>query len=73
MDYPMASKHVRPEILPITTTFTVGAHTVRVSRSTKGRWTATVDGGPPTDSSDTQVEAWEAGVREAYRLDAKIG
>jgi hypothetical protein len=57
-----------PHVL-LATTFTVGRHAVKVSRSALGRWTATVDDGPPSNTFDTQVDAWEAGVREADRLD----
>jgi hypothetical protein len=42
---------------------------VKVSRSALGRWTSSVDGGPSSNTFDTQVDAWEAGVREADRLD----
>jgi hypothetical protein len=56
------------ELLP--TTFAVGKHAVKVARSPQGRWSAAVDDRPPVPSTyETQVDAWEAGVREADRLD----
>ena len=51
------------------TTFVVGAHTLLVAKVNERRWTVTVDGRPIDHSYDTQAEAWEAGVREAHRLD----
>ncbi len=53
----------------VSTIFHVGAHTLCVSKVMEGRWTCTVDQGPASDSFMTQAEAWEAGVREADRLD----
>ena len=57
----------------LTTTFEVGAHTLRVTKVMEGRWIVTVDGGGASDSFMTQAEAWEAGVREAARLDRLSG
>jgi len=48
--------------------FEVGCHLVRL-RCLEGRWTATVDGVTATDWHRSQAEAWEAGVREADRID----
>lgn len=56
-----------------TTTFEVGAHKLRVTKVMEGRWVVTVDGGAVSDSFMTQAEAWEAGVREAARLDRLSG
>lgn len=53
----------------LTTTFQVGAHTLRVWKVTEGRWTVAVDAGEASDTYATQAEAWEAGVRTAARLD----
>ena len=53
----------------VPTCFEVGSHVVRVVKVMEGRWTVTVDQGPCPSSYATQAEAWEAGVREAARLD----
>jgi hypothetical protein len=51
------------------TTFHVGEHTLVVAKVQEGRWTVAVDG-PLLDASfTTQADAWEAGVREAHRMD----
>ncbi len=55
------------------TTFDVGSHTLVVAKVMEGRWTAAVDGRLLDSSFDTQTDAWEAGVREAYRRDASGG
>jgi hypothetical protein len=57
----------------LTTRFEVGAHTLHVTKVMEGRWVVTVDGGGASDSYMTQAEAWEAGVREAARLDRLSG
>jgi hypothetical protein len=57
----------------LTTRFEVGAHTLLVTKVMEGRWVVTVDGGSVSDSYMTQAEAWEAGVREAARLDRLSG
>ena len=49
--------------------FTVGTHSLSISFMTEGRWTVSVDGGPLSRTYQTQVEAWEAGVRTADELD----
>ncbi len=51
------------------TTFAVGEHTLVVAKVREGRWTVAVDGRPVDASFETQAEAWEAGVREAHRVD----
>jgi hypothetical protein len=63
-----------PEALVrIPTHYEVGPHTVTVSMSMDWRWSVSVDGGAPLPSTfESQVEAWEAGVREADRRD-KLG
>jgi hypothetical protein len=50
--------------------FSVGSHLVRLSRES-GRWRVFLDAGlaPFDQSYATQAEAWEAGVREADRID----
>lgn len=48
--------------------FQVGAHLVLLS-CCGGRWTVTVDTVPAEKWHMSQAAAWEAGVREADRLD----
>jgi hypothetical protein len=59
-----------PEALVrIPTHFAVGPHTVTVSISMDWRWSVSVDGAALPSTFESQVEAWEAGVREADRKD----
>ncbi len=51
------------------TRFQVGEHVVRVSKVMEGRWVAAVDEVALPNSYRTQADAWEAGVREADRVD----
>jgi hypothetical protein len=53
----------------IASCFHVGTHVVRVFKVMEGRWTMTVDDAPGASSYATQADAWEAGVREADRID----
>ena len=53
--------------------FVVGPHTLVVTKVNERRWTVTVDNRSIDASYDTQAEAWEAGVREAHRLDVAAG
>jgi hypothetical protein len=66
-----------PAIPPVTftrpATFVVGEHTLVLTKATERRWTVTVDDRPLEASFETQAEAWEAGVRDAARLDAARG
>jgi hypothetical protein len=55
------------------TTFEVGAHALVVTKILEGRWRVAVDGKSLDTSFDTQADAWEAGVREADRLDRVRG
>jgi len=56
------------------TTFIVGEHTVVVAQVVPSwRWTVTVDGRLLDATFQTQAEAWEAGVRDADRLDQARG
>ena len=48
--------------------FQVGAHVVRLACS-EGRWTVTVDARGCEKWFTSEADAWEAGVREADRLD----
>jgi hypothetical protein len=58
-----------PNLAAVPLSFEVGSHTIRVAKVMEGRWTVTVDNGPSPSSYATQADAWEAGVREADRLD----
>jgi len=49
--------------------FQVGTHALSISFVAEGRWTVSVDGGPPSRTFNSQVEAWEAGVRTSDDLD----
>jgi len=51
------------------TTFEVGPHKLVVTKLMEHRWIVAVDGVKLDASFDTQADAWEAGVREAHRLD----
>ncbi len=55
------------------TTFHVGEHALVVTKVQEGRWTVAVDDRRLDASFMTQAEAWEAGVREAHRLDVLRG
>ena len=55
------------------TTFAVGEHTLVVAKVLEGRWTVTVDSQLLDASFQTQADAWEAGVRDAHRLDVLRG
>lgn len=55
--------------VPIVANFDVGSHRVCVTKMMEGRWTVAVDGAGNPDSFRSQADAWEAGVREADRLD----
>ena len=54
--------------LPVVTRYQVGRHVVEVSRAEE-RWAVTVNAVALPTWFMTCVEAWEAGVREADRLD----
>jgi hypothetical protein len=52
------------------TTFKVGVHTLILAKLRgSNRWTLTVDGTLSTSTFETEVEAWEEGVRTADRVD----
>ena len=69
----MARPHTPYVPEKVSTIFRVGAHVLCVSRVMEGRWTCTVDEAPVPSSYQSQAEAWEAGVREAARLDRATG
>jgi hypothetical protein len=60
---------LRNPVVQVASTFHVGDHTLLVSKVQEGRWTVAVDTRPLDASFMTQANAWEAGVREAARLD----
>jgi hypothetical protein len=54
--------------------FIVGKHTVDVAKIAQvWRWSVSVDEKRLESSYESQAEAWEAGVREADRLDQISG
>lgn len=56
------------------TTFAVGTHAVVLAKAPGSeRWTLTLDGTLAPNTFETEVEAWEAGVRGADRLDREAG
>lgn len=59
----MPPKGPYPVSLPVT--FRVGTHALHIANQANGRWTVSVDDGQPEGTYQTQVEAWEAGVRLA--------
>jgi hypothetical protein len=60
-----------PAKLPVS--FQAGRHVVRVTKVMQGRWSMALDDGEPVGSYATEADAWEAGVREADRLDRAAG
>lgn len=56
------------EMRPVT--FSAGTHTLVLAKVAERRWTVVVDGVKQDSFFDTQADAWEAGVRRAYALDA---
>jgi hypothetical protein len=65
----MAARPQPDALARIPTVFQVGAHQVSVLVGTDWIWTCSVDTLPLEGRFLTQVEAWEAGVREAARRD----
>jgi len=64
------SPSVAEEVLARPTAFAVRDHGVVVAQVMPAwRWTVSVDGSLLDGTFQTQAEAWEAGVREAERLD----
>jgi hypothetical protein len=66
---PVANKTQVPVPLHIEARFQVGKHVLRLLKLMEGRWSVAVDEAALTGGFRTQAEAWEAGVREADRLD----
>ncbi len=54
----------------VSKTFDVGPHAVGITRLLEGRWTYAIDGEAAARTFPTEAEAWEAGVRAAFGLDA---
>jgi hypothetical protein len=59
------------EKAPISSLFEVGNHALRLTCS-EGRWTVTIDSVVFARWYLSQAAAWEAGVREADRLDRAV-
>jgi hypothetical protein len=56
-------------VLALPVVYQVGTHALSISFVSEGRWTVSVDGGPPSGTFGSQVEAWEAGVRASDEQD----
>jgi hypothetical protein len=69
----MRRLHAVPDVPTRPTTFAVGEHTIVVTKVRERRWTIDVDGRLLDASFATGADAWEAGVREAFRLDTLRG
>ncbi len=65
----MAHKTQQPDPPNLEFRFEAGKHVLRLSKVMEGRWSVAVDDAALSGSFRTQAEAWEAGVREADRLD----
>jgi hypothetical protein len=67
----MSTKHATDgdvrKAVPVSS-YEVGGHLIHLS-GFEGRWSVTVDKAAHHTSFATRAEAWEAGVREADRLD----
>jgi hypothetical protein len=62
-----------PDLPTRPVTFHAGDHALVLTKVMERRWTVTVDGRPLDASFDTEADAWEAGVRDAHRLDVLRG
>jgi hypothetical protein len=69
----MRHLHAVPDVPTRPTTFAVGEHTLVVTKVMERRWTVTVDSRLLDATFATGADAWEAGVRDAFRLDALRG
>ncbi|HVP66619.1 MAG TPA: hypothetical protein VMT17_05095 [Anaeromyxobacteraceae bacterium] len=63
------ARRTETPVASLPTQFEIGRHLVKVSMVMEGRWVVAVDEGPVPGSYRNQAEAWEAGVREADRID----
>ena len=68
----MPPKIQTPAPLKLETRFQAGKHVLLLSRVMEGRWSVAVDEAALAGSYRTQADAWEAGVREADRLDRLV-
>ncbi len=62
----------RPEpdlFLRLPVRFGVGVHQIAVALNADWSWSCSVDGSPLKARFEREAAAWEAGVREASRLD----
>jgi hypothetical protein len=66
-------KAARPplDVAALPVSYTVGKHAVVVIPRDRN-WSVSVDGAATPTTFGTQAEAWEAGVREADRLDRLV-
>jgi hypothetical protein len=64
---------IPPAIVTRPVTFDLGEHKLVVTRLLEGRWTVAVDSRLLDASFHTQADAWQAGVREAHRIDQPLG
>lgn len=69
----MARPSPIPELPIHPITFEVGEHKLVLTKVMERRWTVAVDSRLLEASFDTQADAWEAGVRDARRLDVLQG
>jgi hypothetical protein len=65
----VAHKTQVPDPPHLESRFEAGKHVLRLSKVMEGRWSVAVDDAALSGSFRTQADAWEAGVREADRLD----
>lgn len=64
-----AGAHAVATVAAVPISFQVGPHVVQVAKVKEGRWTVRIDDTAIPSSYATQAEAWEAGVREADRIE----
>jgi hypothetical protein len=62
----------RPQLPSLPVRFEVGTHVVIVELQGR-RWSMSVDGQTTATTFPSEAEAWEAGVREADRIDRAPG
>ncbi len=69
MAHVLPGAHMSSALLAVPSSFQVGSHVVQVAKVMEGRWTVRIDDVALAQSYATQADAWEAGVREADRMD----
>ena len=68
---PMRKTPAVEELVALPTAFHVGDHGLLLTQlAPSWRWTATMDGRLLEGTFQSQAEAWEAGIREADRVDS---